>query len=111
MPTWSLLEMRLKMMRSVLTLLTALLAALELSSDSGAMVQTPAPASQAPPASPSGQGTASAQATVLVPQCQTVYETVNTVECVQVPTTVMQTHYRTECKTEVVPITHFVSEV
>ncbi len=103
--------MRLKTMRRFLMLLAALLAGLELSSDSGARGQTTAPTSQSPVTGPSGQGTVSAAPTVLVPQCQTVYETVNTVECVQVPTTIMQTHYRTECRTETVPITHFVSEV
>ncbi len=103
--------MRLKTMQRVLLLMAALLAGLELSSDSGALGQTTTPTSQAPAAGPSAQGSVGAPPAVLVPQCQTVYETVNTVECVQVPSTIMQTHYRTECRTETVPITHFVSEV
>ena len=57
---------------------------------------------------------ASAQAsapTVLVPQSQVVYETVQSFECVQVPVTHMQTLYRTECRTENVPVTRMISEV
>lgn len=103
--------MRSNTMRSVLLLLAALFAGLELSGDSGALGQTTVPTTQSPVGGPSEQGTVGAAGTVLVPQCETVYETVNTVECVQVPTTVMQTHYRTECRTETIPITHFVSEV
>jgi hypothetical protein len=99
--------MRLKTIRSVSLLLTAIFAGLGLRSDSGVLGQTAAPAAQSPAPAPAP----SMQGSVLVPQCQTVYETVETVECVQVPTTVMQTHYRTECRTETVPITHFVSEV
>ena len=39
-----------------------------------------------------------------------MYQTVNTVECVQVPVTLMQTHYRTEYRIETVPVTRMVSE-
>jgi hypothetical protein len=103
--------MRLKTLRRFLMLVAALLAGLELGSDCGVKGQTAAPASQSPAANPSGQGETSTAATILVPQCQTVYETVNSIECVQVPATIMQTHYRTECRTATVPVTHFVSEV
>ena len=59
------------------------------------------------------RGVATAQggtATVLVPQTQVVYETVQSVECVQVPVTHMQTLYRTEYRTEKVPVTRMVPE-
>ncbi len=49
--------------------------------------------------------------TVMVPQCQVVYETVQSYECVQVPVTHMQTLYRTECRTENVPVTRMIPEV
>src|SRR4051794_14485205 len=63
------------------------------------------PASQSAGAAASSQGTAAPSMTVLVPQCQVVYETVQSVECVQVPVTQMQTRYRTEYHTESVPVT------
>ena len=67
-------------------------------------------------ATPSAQGTvtsASAQpqtTTVLVPQNQVTYETVYDVETVQVPVTTTQTQYRTECRTQTVPVTRTVTE-
>jgi hypothetical protein len=57
------------------------------------------------------QGAPSAQSTTAAPQSQVAYQTVNTVECVQVPVTQMQTQYRTECRTVDVPVTRMVSEV
>ena len=60
---------------------------------------------------PSTQGSGSVAAPSLVPQNQVVYQTVNTVECVQVPVTQVQTHYRTEYRNETVPVTRMVSEV
>ena len=60
-----------------------------------------------------GRGAASAQGgstTVLVPQTQVVYQTVQSTECVQVPVTQMQTLYRTEYRTETVPVTRMVPE-
>ncbi len=60
---------------------------------------------------PSPQAAASPSQAVLVPQAQVVYETVNTVECVQVPVTQMQTQYRTEYRNEAVPVTRMISEV
>ena len=44
------------------------------------------------------------------PQSQVMYQTVNTVQCVQVPVTQMQTQYRTEYRTENVPVTRTVPE-
>jgi hypothetical protein len=111
MPNWEIGQMRLKTMFIIPMSLMALIAGLTLSSDSGAAVQTAASTPQTSPIGPSGQGAGAAASMVLVPQCQTVVETVNAVECVQVPTTVMETRYRMECRTETVPITHFVSEV
>src|SRR5580704_6789461 len=70
-----------------------------------------APSPQGTGALPTGQGTASPSPTVLVPQTQVVYETVNTVECVQVPVTKLRTQYRTEYRTEAVPVTRTISEV
>ncbi len=49
-------------------------------------------------------------ASVLVPQTQVVYETVQSSECVQVPVTHMQTLYRTEYRTQTVPVTRMVPE-
>ena len=63
-----------------------------------------APSPQAAGTSPSAQGAASAAPAVLVPQAQVVYETVNSVQCVQVPVTQMQTQYRTEYRNENVPV-------
>ncbi len=60
-----------------------------------------------------GGAAASAQGgtgTVLVPQTQVVYETVQSTQCVQVPVTHMQTCYRTEYRTETVPVTRMVPE-
>ena len=60
-----------------------------------------------------GSDAATAQAqttTILVPQNQVVYETVYDVETVQVPVTVNQTQYRTECRTQTVPVTRTVVE-
>src|SRR5262245_13920438 len=42
---------------------------------------------------------------------QAVCPPVTTLECVQVPVTYMQTQYRTECRTETVPVTRMVPEV
>ncbi len=70
-----------------------------------------APSQQATVAAPSVQGGPSAQTTTAAPQSQVAYQTVNTVECVQVPVTQMQTQYRTECRTVDVPVTRMVSEV
>src|SRR5262249_35214064 len=67
-------------------------------------------ASQPTGVTPSTQG-AGGTTTVLVPQCQVVYETVQSLECVRVPVTHMQTHYRTECRTESVPVTRMIPEV
>ena len=49
-----------------------------------------------------------ASATTMVPQNQIVYETVYDTECYLVPTTQMRTEYKTECKTETVPVTYTV---
>ena len=43
-------------------------------------------------------------------QSPVAYQTVNTVQCVQVPVTQYQTQYRTEYRTENVPVTRMVSE-
>jgi len=64
-------------------------------------------------ASPQSAVSATAQVqstTTLVPQNQVVYETVYDVETVQVPVTVNQTQYRTECRTQTVPVTRTVVE-
>src|SRR5271155_5961805 len=50
------------------------------------------------------------QAPSPAPQSQVLYQTVNTVECVQVPVTQMQTQYRTEYRTKNVPVTRMVPE-
>ena len=55
---------------------------------------------------PSAQ--AAAAPTPMVWQNQVVYETVYDTECVLVPTTQMRTEYKTECKTETVPVTRTV---
>src|SRR5262245_11601014 len=75
-----------------------------------AWAQATQPSAQATAAAASAQGAAVTR-TVLVPQCQVVYETVQGVECVQVPVTRMQTCYRTEYRTEAVPVTRYVPEV
>src|SRR4051812_17178424 len=69
------------------------------------------PVAQSAGGAATGQGAAGGSTTVLVPQSQVVYETVQSVECVQVPVTHMQTHYRTEYRTEAVPVTRMVPEV
>src|SRR5262245_8852138 len=72
-----------------------------------ALGQPAQPSTQVPTSGVSG----SAQGgTVLVPQTQVVYETVQSVECVQVPVTHMQTCYRTEYQTETVPVTRMIPE-
>ena len=48
--------------------------------------------------------------TVMVPQDQVTYQTVYDVECVQVPTTQLQTQYKTEYRSQTVPVTRVVTE-
>ena len=67
------------------------------------------------PGGPERPGPRSASAapqatTILVPQNQVTYETVYDVETVQVPVTTTQTQYRTECRTQTVPVTRTVTE-
>ena len=68
------------------------------------------------PSSQSGSVAGATQAvggttTVLVPQDQVVYETVCDVEYVQVPTTQIQTHYKTEYRSQTVPVTRVPVQV
>ena len=67
-----------------------------------------APSSQASVAAPAASIQAAA---VMVPQCQVVYETVYETRCVQVPVTQMQTRYRTEYRTNTVPVRRTVTEM
>src|SRR5208283_1955888 len=71
-----------------------------------------------PQAAPSTQGAVSPAnagsqtTTVMVPQTQVMYETVYDVETVCVPVSTFQTQYRTECRTQTVPVTKtFVEQV
>ncbi len=95
----------------MVVVLGALVTGVGLTGDAPAWESLQAPSQQGTAVTPSVQGVASVPTAQLVPQTQVVYQTVNTVECVQVPVTQMQTQYRTECKTVSVPVTRMVSEV
>ena len=69
-----------------------------------ARAQQPVAASGQAGSAPASSGQAAAT-TTFVPQNQIVYETVYDTECYLVPTTQMRTDYKTECKTETVPVT------
>src|SRR3954467_13544742 len=92
-----------------ITVTSGILAAgVGMASQSLAWEQDALPASQSAGVAASAQGAGST--TVLVPQSQLVYETVQSVECVQVPVTHMQTLYRQEVRTETVPVTRMIPE-
>jgi hypothetical protein len=75
-----------------------------------ALAEAQAPSAQGAGMVPSGQMAVGGSPPATTPQSQVVYQTVNTVECVQVPVTLAQTQYRTEYRTETVPVTRMVPE-
>ncbi len=101
--------MQLLTLKRVINCLGAMAAVLGLTTGARAWEEAQAPSPQGEAAKPSSQGTSSG-APAASAQAPVAYQTVNTVQCVQVPVTQYQTCYRTEYRTENVPVTRIVSE-
>jgi hypothetical protein len=96
------------MQKRVIGLLVALVAGYGLTTRAWAWEDAQAPSPQQAVTQPSAQGAAGGAPASA--QSPVAYQTVNTVQCVQVPVTQYQTLYRTEYRTENVPVTRMVPE-